>query len=53
MLEIVFTTAFRRDFKKVKKQGKNLSILQNVIDDLSRQNILDKKMRDHSLYSGL
>ena len=39
----------------MKKQGKNMALLENVIDDLLAEKVLDKKYLDHPLggnYSG-
>ena len=33
----------------MKKQGKDLALLQKVIDDLLAEKILDEKYRDHAL----
>ena len=34
MLTLKPTTKFRKDYKRMKKQGKDMSLLQSVIDDL-------------------
>lgn len=43
------TNQFKKDYKKIKKQNKNLGILKNVIDTLANGEILPKKFRDHML----
>ena len=49
MLLLKTTTKFKKDFKRMKKQGKDLTLLQKVIDDLLAEKILDEKYRDHAL----
>lgn len=49
MLKIVQTSSFKKDFKKILKQGKNLELIKEVIIKLSIPDILDKKYRDHFL----
>jgi len=43
------TNQFKRDFKKISKQGKNLKLLQDIINDLANFKSLDKKYCDHAL----
>lgn len=49
MLSLKTTTKFKKDYKRMKKQGKDLSLLQMVIDDLLAEKILPEKNRDHAL----
>lgn len=49
MLNIVYTTAFEQDFKKISKQGKNLILIKEIVGKLADQTPLDKKHRDHPL----
>ena len=49
MLQIRDTTAFRKDVKRVKKQGKQLKKLQTVILILEHEKPLTAKYKDHSL----
>ena len=48
-LKIVISTAYKRDLRKIKKQGKNLDELFKVIKLLVLQSTLPKKYKDHSL----
>lgn len=48
-LEIQSTSQFKKDYKKIKKQGKNLDQLDKVITDLAKGKILDKKYCNHQL----
>ena len=49
MLILRTTSRFRKDYKRLKKQGKDMNLLQNVIDDLLAEKVLDKKYKDHAL----
>ena len=43
MLEIFYTNQFKKDFKKAKKQGKNLEKLKEVLVLLQEQQTLPPK----------
>lgn len=49
MLEIKFTAKFKRDLKKAKKQGKDLSKLHEALGLLAASRPLPEKMHDHLL----
>ncbi len=49
MLSLVTTTKFRKDYKRIKKRGYNLNLLEEVLDKLLRQEDLDMRYRDHAL----
>ncbi len=49
MLEMFYTNQFKKDFKKAKKQGKNLEKLKEVLVLLQEQQILPPKYKDHAL----
>lgn len=49
MLTLKPTTQFKKDYKRMKKQGKDMSLLENVIIDLLAEKVLDKKYLDHAL----
>jgi len=49
MLTLKTTTKFKKDYKRMKKQGKDMTLLQDVIDDLLAEKVLDKKHHDHPL----
>ena len=49
MLLLKTTARFRKDYKRMKKQGKDLSLLESVIDDLLSEKTLEAKYRDHAL----
>jgi mRNA interferase YafQ len=49
MLELIVTNQFKKDLKRIRKQGKDLNLLQNVLQMLLDENELDVKYRDHAL----
>ena len=48
-MKLIYTTQFKKDFKKIKKQQKNLSKLTFIIEKLLNQEKLEPKYKDHSL----
>ena len=49
MMELRFTTKFKKDYKRIKRQGKDLSKLEVTLEALVRGQDLPEAMRDHSL----
>ena len=49
MLTLKTTAKFRKDYKRMKSQGKDMSLLENVIDTLLEEKPLEAKHRDHPL----
>ena len=49
MLDLVMTTQFRKDLKRIDKRGKDLSLLKDVLQTLREEQALDEKYRDHAL----
>lgn len=49
MLQLVTTSKFRKDYKRIKKRGYDLSLMEKVIEILLRQETLDQKYKDHAL----
>lgn len=49
MLELVTTGQFRKDYKRVKKRGYDMGMLEEVIDLLLKEQPLDERYRDHGL----
>jgi mRNA interferase YafQ len=49
LLTIYYATQFKEDFKRVKKQHKDLSKLQTVIEILVNEQPLDLRYKDHQL----
>ncbi len=48
-MKIHYTTQFKKDYKRIKKQNKDLSKLKTVIEKLSSNQILEQNYRDHPL----
>lgn len=49
MLDIRYSAKFKRDFKLMKKQGRNMGLLREVVDILAAEKPLDPKYKDHAL----
>ena len=49
MLELRFTSKFKKDYKRLKRQGKDLAKLEATLEMLVRGEALSESMRDHSL----
>jgi mRNA interferase YafQ len=48
-LNLIYTSQFKKDFKRVSSQRKDLSKLEVVIETLLNAEKLDPKYNDHSL----
>ena len=49
MYTIKFTSTFKKRYKLMKKRGLDLSLLDEVVDQLRQGKELDEKYRDHML----
>ena len=49
MLDLVMTTQYRKDLKRINKRGKDLSLLKEVLQTLREEQALEEKYRDHAL----
>ena len=49
MMELRFTTKFKKDYKRIKRQGKDLPKLEATLEALVCGQALPEAMRDHSL----
>ena len=49
MLSVEYTTKFKRDLKRAKKQGLNLKKLENTMLQIVKQEALTDKLKDHEL----
>lgn len=49
MLELVTTGQFRKDYKRIKKRGYAMNLLEDVINLLQNEQPLDDNYRDHGL----
>ncbi|MCD8074434.1 MAG: type II toxin-antitoxin system YafQ family toxin [Lachnospiraceae bacterium] len=55
MLTIKYQTTFKKDYKRIKRRGYDVRLLENVIGMLAMRQELPEQYRDHSLigdYSG-
>ena len=49
MYKIVLSSNFKKQYKKIGKQGKDLQKLKIVIDKLANKQQLEQKYKDHNL----
>jgi mRNA interferase YafQ len=49
VLKLVPTTQYKKDRKRAIKQGKNMKLLDEVLEKLCAEKTLDPKRRDHAL----
>lgn len=49
MLKIRYSAKFKKDFKMIQKRGCNLTLFQEVVTQLSNEQPLPPKNRDHAL----
>ena len=49
MFERAYSTRFKRDFRLAKRRGKDLSLIEEVIDLLAKGERLSLEYRDHPL----
>ena len=49
MLTLVLTKKFKQDFKRLKKNGKNIKLLTEVVNILLAEKALPEKYKDHAL----
>lgn len=49
MLDVYFSGKFRRDYKRIQKQGKDVNLLLSVVDTLAAEKPLERKYRDHAM----
>ena len=48
-MNLNYTTQFKKDYKRLKKQNKDLSKLRAVIENLVEGQLLEPKFKDHQL----
>lgn len=48
-MNIYYTTQFKKDYKRIKKQNKDLDKLKVVIEALVSGEVLDERYQDHKL----
>ena len=47
--QVVFTTQFKKDYKRIMKRGLKIELLEKVIEQLAMGEVLSEKNRDHEL----
>ena len=49
MLEVVLSNQFRRDLKRAVRRGRDISLLEKIVNNLAERGPLPESNRDHSL----
>ncbi|WOL39093.1 type II toxin-antitoxin system YafQ family toxin [Pyramidobacter sp. YE332] len=49
MLNLRYQSAFKRDYKRIRKRGYDIRRLENIIEMLVKEQVLPKECRDHDL----
>lgn len=49
MLNLRYQSAFKRDYKRIRKRGYDIRRLENIIEMLAKEQALPKECRDHDL----
>ena len=49
MLKIRYHNSFKKDYKRIKKRGRDTDKLKYVVEQLSNEKSLEDKYRDHEL----
>ena len=47
--KVKFTSAYKRSYKRLKKRGLDISLLDAVVEELRQGRLLHKKYKDHIL----
>ena len=47
--KVKFTSAYKRSYKRLKKRGLDISLLDAVVEELCQGRLLHKKYKDHIL----
>lgn len=49
MLDVFYSSKFKKDYKLAKKQGKDMELLLDIVDILAEEKPLASKHKDHPL----
>ena len=49
MYQVKFTTSYKKSYKMMKKRGLDISLLDNIVDNLRQGIPLEAKHHDHAL----
>ena len=44
-----FSSTFKKSYKRIKKQGKDISKLERVVSKIANKELLEEKYKDHQL----
>ena len=53
LLKVKFTSAYKKSYKRMKKRGLDLNLLDDVVDCLRQGKVLEEKYHDHELNGNL
>lgn len=48
-MKIEYTAKFKKDYKRCRKQGRDMRVLEKILGMLMRQEVLPTRYRDHEL----
>lgn|GEM_PF-4006863 len=48
-MRLIYSTQFKKDYKRIKHQEKDVTLLENVIKKLLKKEQLEPKDKDHKL----
>ncbi|WP_462364042.1 type II toxin-antitoxin system YafQ family toxin [Pyramidobacter porci] len=49
MLNLRYQSAFKRDYKRIRKRGYDIRRLENIVEMLAKEQTLPQECRDHDL----
>lgn len=49
MLDVFYSSRFKKDYRRAKKQGRDMELLLDVVDLLAAEEPLDFRYQDHAL----
>lgn len=48
-MRLIYSTQFKKDYKRIKRQEKDVTLLENVVKKLLKKEQLEPKYKDHKL----
>ncbi|MDP3149389.1 MAG: type II toxin-antitoxin system YafQ family toxin [Ignavibacteria bacterium] len=48
-MRLIYSSQFKKDFKKIQSQGKDIHLLETIVEILLKNQPLEPKYRDHKL----
>ena len=49
--DVIYSNSFKKDLKKIIKQGKDINKLEEIVKKLAQKEPLNVKYKDHALYN--